>query len=110
MRLEKQETGQSNVTIDETITFREVLLSTPQGRDVLKWLLLNLGLYKPIVTDEGIVLHNFAIKLLSVLDLHKQPQLESMIDYYSELAKEDALHPGKRSNILEKLNVERNDS
>ena len=100
----------NEVTIDEILTFRKVFLYTPEGKEVLKWLLLNLGLYKPVTDRDSAVLQNFAIKLLVTLDLAKQEQLESMIDHYVEIANADALHPGKVNRLRSNLNVGRNDS
>ena len=100
----------NEATIDEILTFRKVFLYTEEGKQVLKWLLLNLGLYKPVTDVESAVLQNFAIKLLCTLDLAKQEQLESMIEHYVSIANEDALHPAKINNIRSKINVGRNDS
>lgn len=106
----KPETQDSELNIDETLTFRQVFLYTNEGKQVLKWLLLNLGLYKPVTGVESAVLQNFAIKLLCTLDVAKQEQLESMIDYYTDIASKDALHPRKRNYIRSKLHVGTNES
>lgn len=106
----KPENSSSSVTIDEIMTFRKVFLGSEDGKQVLKWLLLNLGLYKPVTNRDSAVLQNFAIKLLVTLDLAKQEQLESMIEHYVEIANEDALHPAKVNMLRSKLNVGRTES
>jgi len=101
---------QLDITADEILTFRSVFLHNAEGREVLKWLLLNLGLYRPVTDLESAVLQNFAIKILCTLDLAKQEQLESMIEYYTEIAAKDALHPVKRDALRRKMNVGQPDS
>jgi hypothetical protein len=96
------------VTLEERLVFRKAFLSNHDGRSTLKWLLLNLGLYKPMITEEEVVLHNFAIKLLHILGLSDQDKLEKMIDYYETLAAEDALNPAKRNMIRSKIDGSRN--
>jgi len=91
------------VTLEERLVFRKTLLSTADGRSTLKWLLLNLGLYKPIMSEEEVTLHNFAIKILHILGLTTQGDLEKMIDYYETLAAEDALNPAKRNMLRSKI-------
>lgn len=98
---------EDGVTIDERLVMRKVFLETQDGRDVFKWMMFNLGLYRPVLDDRGAVLQNFAIKLLHVMGLTGQETLEQMIDYYKVIVDEDSLNPRKRNMLKESLDARR---
>ena len=105
-RMVKHEEGfvDYDVTIDERIIFRNVLLDSHEGRQVLQWLLFNLGLFRPIKDDKEAVLQGFAIKVMNVLGLTGHEALEDMVNYYKVIADKDGLDSRKRKQIKEKLN------
>jgi len=85
----------TDITMDERLIARKVFLTTVEGKAMLHWLLMRLGLYKPITNERDAGRHEFALSLLTVLGMTDQDKLEAVTDYYAALAADDNLNPRK---------------
>lgn len=92
-----------DVTLDERLIFRNVFLNSEDGKQVLQWMLFNLGLYRPVKDEKEAVLQGFAVKMMNVLGLTGQEALEDMVNYYKVIVDKDGLDTRKRKKIKEKL-------
>ena len=86
----------TEITLDDRMILQRVLLYTEDGKHLLKWLLLNLGLYKEVRSEGDSAKHSFALKIMNVLGLFDKHNAEIMIDNLGEIVSKDALHPKRR--------------
>jgi hypothetical protein len=62
---------------------QDTLLGNERGQRVLEWLLIELGLFDEIVTEEEQYLHNFAVRLLMLLGIYEPWQIRGLVRRYA---------------------------
>jgi hypothetical protein len=84
----------TEISVDDRFILQRVLLFSPEGKQALKWLLNNLGLYREIRSEGDSARHSFALRILNTLGLLENANSDKVIDSLAELAQKDALRPG----------------
>ena len=91
----------TDITLDDRMVLQRTFLYTEDGKQTLKWLLFNLGLYREVACEGDSAKHGFALKIMNVLGLLDGDNTEAMIDSLGEIVRKDALHPGRRYSMKE---------
>ena len=72
---------------------QDVFLGNERGKRVLKTLMLELGVFDELRTDEEMALHNFGVRLLNLMGVYEPWQIRGIVQKYSELPRSA---PGER--------------
>ena len=91
----------TDITLDDRMTLQRTFLYTEDGKQCLKWILFNLGLYREVQSEADSAKHGFALKIMNVMGLLDGSNTEAMIDNLGEIVRKDALHPGHRYSMKE---------
>lgn len=78
---------------DLRVDLQDLFLGNDRGKRVLKFLMVELGVFDEIVTDDDRVLHNYGVRLLNFMGIYEPWQVKAIIHKYSELPRSA---PGKK--------------
>lgn len=79
---------------------QDVFLGNDKGKRVLQFLMVEMGLFEEVISEEEVALHNYGVRLLNLLGVYEPWQIRGIVQKLSELPRSQPGEKKKGKDML----------